>query len=102
MQYNGLFIQENPLLGIAALLYVVVNPHPCQSLAQSQLPHFKTLPLNTHPRFPSSGQYSDTVETDDINMSESSSVRHNGENQLSTIHNSSESTKNHKYLLQFD
>ncbi len=48
VQYHGLYKQENPLLGIVAL-WTWLRIHPCWSLAQSQLPHFKTLPLNTRP-----------------------------------------------------
>ncbi len=74
--YNGLFRRENPLLGIAGPRTWFANPHPCWSLAQSQLPHSRTCMLITHPYSPFSRKDSITIYTEDINMPESSSVRH--------------------------
>jgi hypothetical protein len=69
---------KNPLTWNGSSLYVVVNPHPCRPLAQSQLPHLKSpypAPVPTL-FFPSSRQYMQQLYTDDINKPISSSVRH--------------------------
>ncbi len=50
--------KKRPLTWNGCSAYVVVNPHPCWSLAQCQLPHFKIPPAPTLvPSSPSFCQY---------------------------------------------
>jgi hypothetical protein len=72
---------KTPLTWNVGSLYVAANPHPCCSLAQSQLPHLRpSPPLVTLPfPLPSSRQHNVYLHADDINMPDSSSVGHRKE-----------------------
>jgi hypothetical protein len=57
---------------------MAANPHPCWSLAQSQLPLFENSPSVSPPApLLSSRQHNIYLHTDDTNMPDPSAVRHN-------------------------
>ncbi len=81
MQCHELSKQEKPLTWNGFSSYLIVNPHPCWSLAQSKLPHFKIPPAQHLPPFPPfpplPAKTGNTIHTDDINMPGYSSNGHN-------------------------
>jgi hypothetical protein len=61
--------KKRPLTWNGGSSYLVTNHHPCWSLAQSQLPHFKIPPCPQHPSsFSPLPNKSNTIHTHDIDM----------------------------------
>ncbi len=71
-------VKKNPLMSDGSSLYEVANPYPCWSQAQSQLPHFRSLPAPPPPISfsPPSHQCLQLSYTDYINIPASSYVGH--------------------------
>ncbi len=60
-------LYENSVTWNVGSLSMVVNPHSCWSLAQSQLPHLKPPPLHSPLLWPPSRQQNIYLHQDDIN-----------------------------------